>query len=103
MINKMSRTVKMPEGIDYAELEKDIVMQKPELKTVATDVPESRLKIIQRGISKTGLETLEGAISASQVEQHISIWLNKGFRLAYVKYVGETPEFIQLLFVLVKD
>jgi len=99
----MSRTVKMPEGIDYAELEKDIVMQKPELKTVATDVPESRLKIIQRGISKTGLETLEGAISASQVEQHISIWLNKGFRLAYVKYVGETPEFIQLLFVLVKD
>jgi len=102
----MSRTVKMPEGIDYAELEKDIVMQKPELKTAATDVPDScksRLKIIQRGISKTGLETLEGAISASQVEQHISIWLNKGFRLAYVKYVGETPEFIQLLFVLVKD
>jgi hypothetical protein len=64
---------------------------------------EQKLKLIVRSISKTGMVTAEGAVPVHEVEAYVSTFLAEGFRVLNAVYMGETPEFITMLFVLVKD
>jgi hypothetical protein len=64
---------------------------------------EQKLKLIVRSISKTGMITAEGAVPVQEVETYVSAFLAEGFRVLNAVYMGETPEFITMLFVLVKD
>jgi len=63
---------------------------------------EGKLKIIARGINKKDMFGTEGDIPARLVEQYVGQYLDTGYELKQVYMIENTPDVINLLFILVR-
>lgn len=64
---------------------------------------EKKIKIMARGINKKGMFGAEGDIPNEIVEQQVNEYLVAGYKLMQVYMVGNTPDLINLLFILTKE
>ena len=65
---------------------------------------EQMVKQVIRYISKQNRSMqVSGEWSVEDVDNYLSEWLNKGFRLFSTHYLGENPEGYGMMYVLVKD
>jgi len=62
---------------------------------------DTTIKIIMRGISRNDVSTPDQQMFSSQeVNEYVSMWLNKGYELFASHYLGEIPAGYKMLFVL---
>lgn len=64
---------------------------------------EGKLKIIARGINKKGMFGTEGDIPAALVEQYVGQYLDNGYSVKEVYMIENSPDLINLLFILVRE
>jgi len=62
---------------------------------------EPMVHIMKRSISTTAVP-LEGSQPVDEVNQEVSAWVERGYRLVNTHYLGTEPNFFTLVFVLSK-
>lgn len=79
-------------------------MEDSEIYTQGENVmaDERKLKIMTRGINKQSTFGIEGDKPAQIVEDDVNAYLLDGYELKEVYMIGNTPDLINLMFVLVK-
>ena len=63
---------------------------------------ERKLKIMTRGINKRDMFGMEGDLPGKLVEDAVNEYLLVGYELKEVYMIANTPDLINLLFILVK-
>ena len=55
-----------------------------------------------RGVSKMNLDDQErGWRSVPTLDAEVGMWIKEGYELKWVHYLGEAPEFYQILYIFV--
>ena len=69
-----------------------------------TYTPELPLvKHIVRYISIQGPDASQGHFSAFEVDAYLSSWVQRGYKLLSAQYIGQNPEGIGILYILVRQ
>lgn len=64
---------------------------------------EIKIKHVIRGINKLNTFGMDGDVPAAVVEQTVSEYLVSGWKLLNVYMIANEPNFINLLYILVKE
>lgn len=70
-----------------------------------SDVQLEKLQVhnMIRWISKTGMTVPGSYGDVSVIDEQVSEWVNRGWRLFNTHYLGEAPEGFGILYVLVRE
>jgi len=72
------------------------------LKSDQDEVKMTKIHHMVRGLARTsGVEG--GPRAVAELDAEIQAWFDQGYKLFQAFYLGETPEFFQLMYILVKD
>ena len=74
---------------------------KPQNLEIKQENPDADIHHIVRRIGTQ--ESPEGAITGDQADAYIRTWLQAGYKLAYVEYVGTEPDGHNVLYILTKN
>jgi hypothetical protein len=61
------------------------------------------VKHIVRYISIQGPDASQGHFSAFEVDAYLSSWVQRGYKLLSAQYIGQNPEGIGILYILVRQ
>lgn len=79
-------------------------LELPTLENPNADIGEATMEIkhIVRGINKKGMWTQEGDMPVEAVEQYLNDMFSQGWQLKEVYMLQNTPDYINLLYILVR-
>jgi hypothetical protein len=75
-----------------------LAIENDEIKTAA---PDADVHHMIRRVGSTGRP--DGTKSADEVDNDVRIWLQAGYRLAFVQSLGLEPNGVNILYIFVKE
>lgn len=78
-------------------------LENPNIDQGENVMEEYGVKHVIRGINKKNMYGMEGDLPVADVEQAVGKYLAEGYKLLNVYMIANTPDLINLLYILVKQ